>query len=75
MDQNRVDRMLNKILDAVQENFDRGPMEPARVCEALVALAFSAATILKGTDHAEEMVDFFYRRLADEARRKGGIEP
>lgn len=69
MDQHRIEAMIIKMALVINDNYDQGPPNHDRVLEALSALAFTTAQVLAGTDHNEALVDFFYRKLADEARK------
>lgn len=58
LDRDRIERLTGKILLAVRENYIQGPISRDRVYEALNALAFSAAWVVRGA-HDPEALEFF----------------
>ena len=62
LDRDRIERLTGQILVAVRENYVQGPLCRDRVYEALNALAFSAAWVIRGC-HDPEALEFFSKAL------------
>jgi hypothetical protein len=62
-DVERVQKLAMDIVQAIRENYRRGPMHKDRVYEALNALAFAVALVLQAV-HDPEAKEFFDAALA-----------
>src|SRR5258707_13199115 len=62
LDQDRIERLAGEILMAIRENYIQGPVSRDRVYEALNALAFSAAWVIRGAGDPEAL-EFFSKAL------------
>ncbi len=62
LDQDRIERLAGEILMAIRKNYVQGPISRDRVYEALNALAFSAAWIIRGAGDPEAL-EFFSKAL------------
>ena len=61
----RTMELADKIWNITEENFDRGPVAPERIGEALNALAYCAANIVKNCDRDPAIARFFYQAFAE----------
>jgi len=59
LDEERVERLIKPILLAIRQNYIEGPTSRDRVYEALNALAFSAAWVIRGCDNDPQAIKFF----------------
>ena len=55
LDRDRIERLTGQILTAIQANYIQGPVSRDRCYEALNALAFSTALVVRGTGDAEAL--------------------
>lgn len=62
LDRDRIDRLTGQILMAIHENYIQGPVSRDRVYEALNALAFSAAWVIRGAGDPDAL-EFFSKAL------------
>jgi hypothetical protein len=63
LDEARVQELVVNLLLIIRENYRKGPNSPDRVFEALNALAFCAAHVMKGCDRDPVAFDFFIKAL------------
>jgi hypothetical protein len=70
-DVERVQKLAVDIVQAIRENYRRGPMHKDRVYEALNALAFAVALVLQGANDAKAK-EFFDAALA---RNRNPMDP
>lgn len=59
LDQERVERLVGQILIQIRQNYINGPISRDRVYEALNALAFSTAWVIRGTADSKALEWFF----------------
>ena len=59
MNPERVKALSTDIFDEIKKHYMQGPVEPARVYEALNALALVVEIVLEGTNHDPDAQDFF----------------
>jgi hypothetical protein len=62
LDRDRIERLTGQILLAIRENYVAGPVSRDRVYEALNALAFSTAWVIRGTGDPEAL-EWFSKAL------------
>jgi hypothetical protein len=62
LDRDRIERLTGQILVAIRENYIQGPVSRDRVYEALNAVAFSAAWVIRGAGDPAAL-EFFNKAL------------
>jgi hypothetical protein len=65
LDRERIEGLLEPILIAIRDNYQRGPVSRDRCFEALNALATATAIVIHGSDGpGGEAAEFFGKALA-----------
>jgi hypothetical protein len=62
LDRERIERLTGEIMLAIRDNYIEGPVSRDRVYEALNALAFSAAWVIRGANDPKAL-EFFSAAL------------
>ena len=63
LDRKRITHLAAEIMRAVRDNYAAGPESSDRVFEALNALAFVAAVVVKGTGDDARAMHFFHQAM------------
>lgn len=63
LDRERIAQLSIRIMQAVRNNYVRGPQSRDRVFEALNALAIVTCTVIKGCDDDAKAVWFFQEAM------------
>lgn len=57
LDRGRIEVLLVRILEPIQQNYRAGPISPERVLEALNALAAASALVIRGAEENSHGAD------------------
>jgi hypothetical protein len=63
LDRERIGRLTEQIMLALNRNYQAGPLNRDRVYEALNSLAFCAAWVIRTTGKDPEALEFFSKAL------------